>query len=399
MNPRPNKCFLSLYIPEFPAQVAACWDRNLWNQAYVITRQNTSNDRSVVISVSEFARRRGIHAGILVQKVKMKYRSTRVLKENIELAAKTRKEIIRICGQYTPDVLPQRSQGIVTLDLTGGKSFWGHHYQNLAHIIHKQLSDQIGFRTICMGSANSVLIATLCANSALPNQIKKCEKGCESSILANINAQLLPNLSQETRTRLRNLNLKTVEDIRSMSKDFLISRLGRDGEKIYGMIQGLDFRTKKRCQVQRIQSEIDFATNSNDLSILHSAVQYISDQLCFKLRQHQKKTKSVTEILTFSDNKPYQQTYKLSRTTWSYSDIYHSAMNLFSALFTRRVAVRKIELRSGRLFTDHGQLDLFETFREKKHNQVAEALDIIRCNLGFNAIQNAEALSFLHGNK
>ena len=399
MDSLPDKWFLSICIPEFPAQVAACWDYDLWNKAYVITRQSISNDRSVVISVSERACRRGIYVGIPLKKVKMKYRDVKILRENVDLEKRARKEIIHICGRYTPEVLTRSSPDIITLNLTGGKLFCGHHYWNLASIIHTQIRDQIGFKTICMGSANTIFIATLCAQSARPNQIKKCEKGCEPLVLADINARLLPDLSKETRDRLRNLNLKTIRDIWKMSKNFLITRLGYDGEKLYGMIRGLDVNRMKKRQVQRVQSDVEFTVNTNNVSALHSAIQYIADQLSFKLRQHKTKTQSITEILVFSDNKTNQKTHRMGTPTWNYTDIFPTAMNLFPALFTRRVAVRSIKLRSGRLFAEDGQQELFESPQEKRNNKVAEALDTVRSTFGFNAIQNAEVISFLHDNQ
>ena len=173
MNSPPENWFLSMYFPQFPAQVAACWDYDLWGKPYVITRQRTHYDRSIVIAVSPSARRYGIHEGMPVQKVKMKYRKVKILKENEKLRERAKKEITFVCRQYTPNVVGQSSRGMTTLDLTGTKSFWGIQYQNLADILQQQLREQIGFRTICMGLGQSPYIAQLCARSAQGNQIKK----------------------------------------------------------------------------------------------------------------------------------------------------------------------------------------------------------------------------------
>ena len=121
MDSRPNKQFLSIYIPDFPTQVLACWDSDLWEQPYVVTRQSTGNDRSVVLSVSQLARRHGTYPGMPVQKVRMRYRSVKILKENVKLQERARKEILRICYKYTPEVQLGVLRAVTTLDLTGAK--------------------------------------------------------------------------------------------------------------------------------------------------------------------------------------------------------------------------------------------------------------------------------------
>ena len=248
---------------------------------------------------------------------------------------------------------------------------------------------------ICMGSASSAFISALCARSARPNQLKKCKSGYEYSVLAEINAELLPNLLKETRERLRNLNLKTIGDIRNMSKNFLMSRLDQEGEKLYALAQGIDVSRKRTQKIHRIRSEVIFPVNTNDLPRLYSAIQYGSDQLTFKLRQHKMKTNQLTMVITFSDNKTSQQTHRFNNPTWKFMKIYDGAMKLFTALFSRRVAIRKITQVSGKLFPDDGQLHLFETAQEKDHQRVGEALDKVRCTFGFDAIQNAEVMRFL----
>ena len=179
-----------------------------------------------------------------------------------------------------------------------------------------------------------------------------------------------------------------------MSKSFLVSRLGNEGEKLYGMIRGITgYTQKKQNPLQQVSSEIEFTRNTNNLPTLHAAIQYLADQLCFKLRQDKAKTKKIIEIITFSDGKYSQQTHTFHTSTWKYDDVFYAATNLFSALFTRRISIRKITLKSGPLFTDDGQLELFESQKEKKYNKVAEALDHIRNTFGFDAVKNAETMS------
>jgi len=399
LNLQPDRHFIAVYIPEFPAQVLAGWDHDLANQAYVVTRQDTDNDRSRVVSLSPAAGALGLYPGQPLQKIKKEYKKVKILKEDRGLEKRARKEMIMVGKNYSPAIDKGRFKDIMVLNMCGARRCYGSRFEFLEEMVRRDIKQQIGFKTVWVGSATSAFISGLCARSAGRLEIKKCEPGFESLVLADMRVGLLPGLPKTIRERLRNMNLKKIGDIQDKSKDFLISRLGEEGERVYWMVRGVHLDSRKKKSPERIQANQVFDVNTNDLSRLDSALQYVADQLSFKLRQHRKKTPGLTLAITFSDSKTSQHTSGLRSPSWEFSDIYQEAGRLFNLVFTRRVAVKKIDLASSRLQPDNGQLNLFETRYEKKHKKVARALYAVREKFGFNSILNAKAAEYISGSR
>lgn len=391
-----DSLFLAIAIPDFEAQAAACWDPALWDQPYVITRQHTGHDRSTVIALSEYARMMGVHAGMKVQQVRRRYSGVKVIREDIACKEQARYELEAVCRDFTPVPDTRTYADVVLLDMSGSRQCYGPAYDRLGRLVQERLRERIGFRQVNIGSAGSVFTARLCALSAACGQVKKCEPGFESLVIADLSASLLPGFSEETRKRLANMNLKTIGDVQDLSPDFLRSRLGDEGERLYFMVRGVRLAEKKKSPAGIPAAELTFDVNTNDVKALQAVLHYLADRLSYLLRQARKKTGGISVTATYSDNRRGRQQHRFRVPTWECPDIYQSSRTLMDRLLTRRVAVKRLEVRADRVSVDYGQLDLFETIKEKKIKALARSLDQVRNKYGFNCINNASVTEYLN---
>lgn len=384
--------YLSLVIPNFPVQAAIVWRKDLVHNPFVIVRQKTNNDRTVVIAASPQAAQLNIHPGMPVQKVKMQYKAVIVLKENTRLREQIKKELWKLCENYSPDITVHEHCSGITLNLSGMRRFYSTRYNNLERQIQLEIKRKIGLSEVSVSSGTSAFISLLCAKSIEPDTVKKCEPGLESLLLAELEIQLLPKLSKKTKARLQNLNLHKIGQIQLLSKNFLISRLGKEGEYLYYLIRGVEFSKMQKSVQQRILTGITFPVNSNEQLKLEAGIQTITDQLTFQLRQNKQLTNSITLILTYSDNKTVQQTHRYAVAINGFPRLFQTALTLFIECRVRRVSIQKVELLSGKLYPDNGQLELLESDRDKKEKRIGQFLDRIRNKFGFKAITNAKSM-------
>jgi DNA polymerase-4 len=380
-------------MSDFSAQAAAAWDPDLRKHAFVVARQTQKSHKSAVISMSPGARSLGIFPGFPVSEVRRQYGEVMIVQEDQELLRTAASELEAVCSGYSPDYRVSAAKSIATVNLSGMDRLYSRGFERLERSIQGDIRDRLNLYDVATGAGSSTFIARLCARAAGENGAKRCEPGREYEVLAALKTTLLPGLGRKARQKLENYNLTRIGQVQGLSFDFLKSRLGAEGERLYYMVRGLNLEQKRHALFKRVRVDRTFPVDENDMKNMSRAVRYLSDRLCFELRQCSGKTGRLTMIIQYSDSKSAQQSARFHEPTWRFLDILRRAQELFAGLYKRRVSIRCLSLDTGKLYCDNGQLSLFDTAAEHRDRAVASQIDRIRERMGFDAIMNGDAIS------
>jgi DNA polymerase-4 len=338
----------------------------------------------------------GIQHNMPVRMVRKWFRNVAVLHEDKPLVETALKELKQVVLPYSPEV-GIGPEGKAAINLSGMRRWYGKRFPVLPREICEAVKTGLNIACVACGAAPSSFVAEICAKAARPNGIKACSAGSEPEVLSPLPVSLLPGLTKNAQQKLKDYNLSSIGDVQALSYHFLESRLGEEGRLVYAMVRGLHYKKENRKKSPGLAAARTFRQDMNDVFKIRENIQYIVDELTFLLRQHRQHAGAITFVITFSDSKASQRTAAFAEPVSAFADILNAAYRLFDALYTRRVSVRRIALKAGRLAQDNGQVHLFETETEKKHERVGEAIDRVRSRMGFNTLLNGNLMEVARG--
>jgi nucleotidyltransferase/DNA polymerase involved in DNA repair len=105
----------------------------------------------------------------------------------------------------------------------------------------------------------------------------------EAAFLAPLPLDLLP-ASAETRTRLRVLGLRRMEELAALPRSAVIARFGGEGAELHDLVRGLDRRPlRPRRPVERLRAEVELAPAVEELEPLRFVLHHLCATLCEQL--------------------------------------------------------------------------------------------------------------------
>tara|TARA_Y100000588_G_scaffold339894_1_gene382897 strand:- start:1615 stop:1989 length:375 start_codon:yes stop_codon:yes gene_type:complete len=107
------------------------------------------------------------------------------------------------------------------------------------------------------------------------------------------------------------------------------------------------------------------------------------------------KTKRVTVVLKYSDDRTTRKTVKLGSPTNEFPVLMPVVVETFEQLYQRRIAIKSIRAVVRSPLVDDGQLNLFESNTASKFRQRTYAISHIREKMGFDSVLNASYLNIL----
>lgn len=279
-----------------------------------------------------------------------------------------------------------------TLDLSGtpAQRQWAVASRDDLAALARRVQADVGSRSqlqwMAVGLSSSPLVARLLARQALPQGILVCPPGSELDELGSKPVDVLPGLSGPVRDKLRKYGLLYVHQIQRLDRRSLVKRLGlHDGGKLHGMVRGIGDPTPRE-ETPAIGAETVLRSDLNDDYLLVQCVRLIADRMCDKLRRAGTLARRLTFRLTHTDNRSIQRSADLAQATADFDIIEAAARRLFDEAYVCRAAIKSMSLTAVRPSRCHGQMDLFETGRERRLHSLGAAITDIRQRLGFEAV-------------
>jgi DNA polymerase IV len=379
--------YISLYIPDFPAQSYAAYHPEVNGIPFVIVRQQANSHKSIVTSLSPEAQARGLYHGFPVAKLAERFRDIRIIPDEPALAAAIADDCATVLSAFSPDVRVN-PRGSALVNATGMRRLLGPRFHSLAAEIRFAVKSTLAIHNCAAGAGASPYIASMAARAAAPDGITICEKGREAAMLAPVAVSTLPGLSATLRRRLGDYNIRTVADIQRLSEGFLKARFGEEGMRLHAMAHGAFLQSRPRSCLNEIETGQTLARDENDVSALKSRIRDIVDRLVFELRTVRLQAGSVAFTVRYSDDKAVQRSMKLLSPTSDFTLLYKCCCVLFDQAYTRRIAVRRLSA-SARPFNEREcQLDLFDAGAQMKQENMGRSIGEIRMRMGFAVVRN-----------
>lgn len=345
-----------------------------------------TSDRGVVASCSYEARRFGIHSAMPMRMAKQLCPEAIVLRGNSGVYTKFSNNVTDIIKESVP-LYEKTSIDEFYVDLTGMDKFFGCHQlaTELRHRIIKETGLPISF-----GLSINKTVSKVATGEAKPNNEIRILKGKEKPFLAPLSVCKIPMVGEVTYKSLCDLGIKRIRTVQDMPMHLMHKVLGKNGLSIWNKANGIDNSPVIQYHERKsISTERTFDKDTTNVQKLRSIIIAMAENLAYQLRRGNKLTACVTFKIRYSDFQTYAQQKRIPYSSLDTS-IIPVVMDLFKALYNRRLLVRLVGVKFSHLVEGGHQIDLFQD--DIKHIHLSEAIDSMRERYGDCAVISAAGM-------
>lgn len=345
-----------------------------------------TGDRGVVSACSYETRRFGVHSGMSMMMARKLCPEAICVKGDSGTYMKYSSLITEIIKSEVP-LFEKTSVDEFYVDLTGMDRFYGN-YKFAKELRHK-IIDESGL-PISFGLSQNKVVSKVATGEAKPNNQIKIDHGFEKSFLAPLSVRKIPMVGQNVGQSLMNMGVFRVHQLQQMPVELVVSVLGKNGYKIWERSNGIDTSPIiPYSERKSISTERTYDKDTIDMRKLKSTLIAMGEKLAYQLRMGNKLTGNISVRIKYSDFKTYSK-----QITVNYTNADHIVLpviqQLFTALHTRRLLIRMVGVRFGKLVGGHYQIDLFED--DEKTTNLYQSMDHIRNKYGAGSIFRASTL-------
>lgn len=346
--------------------------------------------RGIVATCSYEARKFGVHSAQPISKAWSLCPQGIYLLPDMNKYARVSSRVMDILLEFT-DMLEQVSIDEAFLDVTGSERLLGTGFE-IAGKIKERISG-LGL-TASVGVAANKFIAKVASDLEKPDGLVIVAPGKEKEFLAPLPIRRLWGVGPKTEASLKRLGLDRIGQIAAMPHSEIVSKLGKGGEHLWQLAQGIDDRPVESGEgCKSIGHEITFEHDTGDSALLERTLLDLSERVAQRLRSNGLWARTIAIKFRKTDFSTFTRRTTLSDPVDTSERIYPAALKLFNSLFYRGVSVRLIGISAGNLeqSISETQMSLFNQ-APQKDRKLAVALDDISRRFGGQAITRAELL-------
>lgn len=356
----------------FFASVEQAADRRLRGRPVVVGGEK----RGVVLSASAEARRLGIRPGWPTQRARRAAPALVVVPAHFELYERFFDEILGLCRETTPLVEPS-VVGAAWLDLTGAERVNGRDAGAVMAGIQQTVREWLRV-TISSGIATNKLVARLAARAAKPAGRLTVAAGGERRFLAPLPLRALPGLESGALEALEVAGLRTMGQFAAAPLEALASVLGRRALPLQRRAQGVSEEPvgKKRAAEPGWVERVEFDDDVWEEELLEATLRRMLERLMAQVRSAGVEVRRLGLEVRYTDREESRKTLDLAEPTALEAETFHLLPELLKGAWTRRVRLRGMGLKAGRVYRPAAQMELFAPAAEK-HEQWMKLAGVI----------------------
>ena len=342
----------------------------------------TSN-RGVVAACSYETRQFGVHSGMPMKMARILCPEATIIRGNSNVYTKFSEMVTEIVNEQSP-LFEKSSIDEFYVDVTGMDKFFG------TYKWAKELREKIIKETmlpISFGLSINKTVSKVGTGEAKPNNGINIPDGLEKSFLAPLSVKKIPMVGTKTYHLLRSMGIEKVKTVQEMPVQLMESVLGKNGISLWKKAQGIDNSPVVAWHERKsISTERTFERDSTDIYIMKSILIGMAENLAYQLRKENKLTACVSVKIRYSDFQTYSKQRRIPYTSLDHTLI-NITLELFEALYQRRVLIRLIGVRFSHLVGGSYQIRLFED--SEKLIKLYQSMDKIKNRYGKKAIKRA----------
>lgn len=230
---RPKRRHAVFHLPEACARLLEGVRPELRERLFVIP---DPQDYSLAGEIGMAARSCGIRPGQSLWELQRQHRDLLIIHLPENFYSSMRERLSAVFLEHAPEVL-EHSLGEWELDLTGCDRLVQGRWEDWCEALHTQLATELGVSgNLALASRRST--ARILARTH--ERTTLCPSGQESSSLASLTLEVVPELSEGLRLSLLRQGLRTLGEIARTPRHLMVRRFGTEGEKLCAMARGMD---------------------------------------------------------------------------------------------------------------------------------------------------------------
>lgn len=345
-----------------------------------------SSRRGVVAACSYETRTFGVHSAMPMYLALQLCPDAVVISGDMEAYSQNSHEVTEIVSEAAP-MFEKASIDEFYIDASGMDRYFGA-FKWATELRRKIIKETALPISIAM-SVNK-LVSKVATAEFKPNAEKQIQRGTEREFLAPLSVDKIPMIGKETASFLYDMGVRTVQTLREMPLNFLVSAFGKNGRAIWNKAHGIDDSPVVPYSEQKsISTECTFDEDTIDVKKLKSILTAMVEKVAFTLREHKKLTSCITVKIRYSN---FDTETKQVHVAYTSSDqvILKTVTQLFDKLYNRRMLIRLVGVRLSQLVHGNHQIDMFDETAESIN--LHEAIDFIKHRHGVEKIVRATTL-------
>jgi len=345
-----------------------------------------------IASCSYEARKFGLHAGMSLRRARKLCPQAVILEGSYQVYRCFAEQIWRVARRYTLSLETHLDEAYG--DATGMEMIHGD-----ALRLGRRLRDQVAKEVslpVSVGLASNRMMAKMASAAAKPRGVVWIRPGSEEGFLAEMPVGRLLGVGRKTAEKLRDMNIRTVGQLRLLDRSALRTMFGRRGQQLYERCRGRDFqRLRPAAPPRTISRETTFHRPTTDLHEIRGMLFYLLERAMRTVRRLELTVGRVELAIRYDDRKDFTASRSLPGPTQSDEEAFAVILRLLYGLHKRRVSLRWVGVVLSNFSPAGDQRRLFETRRQVRDGRIHRAVDTVRDRYGHAAVVTGSSAELL----
>lgn len=373
--------YLYIDVDAFLASVEQSINRSLKGRPVMVG--GLKNERGIVYCPSYEARARGVRVGTSLHEAARLIPDGVFLKGDSFTYDRYSEQFMAILYDHTPRI-DKISYDEACLDISGLERTFGPPPE-LARRIKERVQKELSLST-SVGIGTSRVVAKIASEIIKPDNLTVVAPGEEKTFLAPLPVEKMPGIGRVNKRILNEMGIRTIGDLQTVPKEYLISLFGRNGRKFAAYAEGIDGPLiRDFTAVRSINRETGLAEDITDRTVLIGHYYYLLERACRRLRQLQKKAGHLTIKFRYCDFEQIEGHIAIRPSSWDEKLFHRQAEKMFRTLYRRPLGIRFVGVTLSNL-KNALHSDSFILDRTEKNERLLESIDSIRGRYGFLAV-------------
>lgn len=286
----------------------------------------TPEQRGVVAAASYAVRKFGVHSAMPTATALRLCPQAVVLPVRIAHYAAISRQIRKLFFRYTPLVEPL-SLDEAFLDVSGCRGLFGSGEQ-IAQQLKREIHEQTGL-VASIGVAPNKFLAKIASDLEKPDALVVVSPQDVDGFLAPLPVSRLWGVGKVTDQRLERLGVRTIGQLRTLSREALKAYFGDSGEHFWKLAHGIDERpVVSDREARSLSHETTFAADLFEPDALRGWLLQLTDQVGRRLRRQAKLARTVQIKLRFTDFRTITRSRTLAQPTDVTAELWQAASEL-----------------------------------------------------------------------
>lgn len=265
----------------------------------------------------------------------------------------------------------------------------------LGRKLQRQVLEEVGL-PVSIGLARNRMLAKIASAAAKPRGVAWIAPEDEDRFLAPMPVEKLLGVGRKTARKLRDMNIRTVGELRAVPRATLRQLFGKNGEVLHDRCRGEDLRATRPDRPPRtISRETTFhqATGADDE--IRGTLFYLTERAMRAVRDKGMLARRVELTIRYADWKQHTAGRTLSEPAGNDDEAFAEVERLLERLHTRRVRLRHVGIVLSQFVRKGDVGRLLEPAEHKRRRELYAATDAIRGRYGHGAVISGKSIELL----